>query len=1082
MQELTSYNDALPTAQEYALGDENLPEASTTDPSRILDSDEYEVYKNVPVFVEHTRTLKSGRELRFGRDELEKLAERSNRRIQETGDFAPVVIGHTNPDPAAPDPPKIGWAGPFRLGWLTKDHTKYAVLADFRIEKDKTSVLNKYPRRSAELWAEDRYEDMYLDPISLLGADTPWSDMGVLYCKQGDAALEKIYYSITPQVPGPYGTGFPQPVTIKNDSEKKREKETYAMEDNEYGQDQKKLSDDQRNTVDVIVNAIFDSPEFKFLRKLMNENADENAADDEKTLEKDDENDANDGENEDFEENSENFEENEISNDNKTPEKAVIAGDEDENDDEEEDDDEEDDSYSDDEEDSDSDSDSDDDFDAYLDKNGMSGYKKWFKKQREQSQNADSEENDEDEEEGGHADYGKAESDEPEDDDDEDVDSMSDEEFEEYLKKKYGVADADMDDVADEDEDDEEEEAEHANYAKADDLEGGNPYLTMTVEELDEYLRAKYGEEPPTEGEAYEKLTTDLAYFALLLKLQDRDGLGGPEDDDDFDRIDARWENQAESDAAGAEGIENIKLREASLRQHFAQMSPEDRKNSDEYYRWKYSRYTTPHAMFYKGDAMTPKEYYSRKGRGDDDVVAPAQSDAKQKNDDSFDSRRLLQLNSDEELAKHDYDAAVKSGDQKAIDYAKGKLDSIKSELNEVRLQKHERDVKQAEKYAKNEAGIAVSIFDPEYDDDLIWTSDATIGEMNQLNEWIDGSNWRDPRRQKLGRDLSKAEETAAWLEHLAQLARKGVWWATNPKLNEAPDVAVPQEGYDDGVDYCGESDKSAVPYEGEEDGSVDYDKEQDEITRQLDAILAGDDGEEEVPPDDSLVDDDEEDDEISDEEALDLLDDPDDDLESDGEYEESEGYDQGEDMNNPDYISLEDVHNGKDKSVQYHEGEEDCEDGDCRTREELIDEMKGLKSRIKELEKAFDWTTEKVVSAERYSRLHDLRSRYLFDEEEERERCRYFKMSDEQFEKRICEIQTNYRRVPTGIEVPPGLVGAAPSDAERPGAVQYSKEAAADFERRVADLAADYAARGIYKPSDEIRAEVAGKQQNPDG
>ena len=106
MQEPISFNDPFASMRREHNDDENLPEASTTDPSRILDSEEYEVYKNVPVFVEHTRTLKSGRELRFGRDELEALAERSNRRIDEP-----------RPCGAGPAEDRLGGTVPTRMAY-----------------------------------------------------------------------------------------------------------------------------------------------------------------------------------------------------------------------------------------------------------------------------------------------------------------------------------------------------------------------------------------------------------------------------------------------------------------------------------------------------------------------------------------------------------------------------------------------------------------------------------------------------------------------------------------------------------------------------------------------------------------------------------------------------------------------------------------------------------------------------------------------------------------------------------------------------------------------------------------------------
>lgn len=237
--------------------DDDLPIASTTDPEKIINSDDYVVFENVPVFVEHQRTLKNGRVLDFGKDELQAVADRSNRRIDETSDFCPVVIGHTSSDDPNVNPPKIGWAGPFRLGWLTPSKDKYAILADFRIEKEKVPLLKEYPRRSAEIWAEERYEDMYLDPISLLGADTPWSDMGVLYAKDG-AGVEKVYYSIAPQAPGGY-SGIPQPVKIG----KSAKKEKYSMETNNG------LSAEQQEVAQSIVTAILESPEFKWIRREM---------------------------------------------------------------------------------------------------------------------------------------------------------------------------------------------------------------------------------------------------------------------------------------------------------------------------------------------------------------------------------------------------------------------------------------------------------------------------------------------------------------------------------------------------------------------------------------------------------------------------------------------------------------------------------------------------------------------------------------------------------------------------------------------------------------------------------------------
>lgn len=510
------------------------------------------------------------------------VAARSNRRIEETGDFAPIVVGHTNNDPKAPDPPKIGWAGPFRVGWLTKDRDKYAILADFRIEKDKAPLLKDYPRRSAELWAEERYEDMYLDPISLLGADTPWSDMGVLYNKGDDSRQEKIYYSIAPQAPGAYGTAMPQFV-----GEQKREKEKYSMEEGTDGEGA--LNQEQKQVAQAIISAIFESPEFQFLRRQMTEQA--------------------------------------------SP-----------------------------------------------------------------------------------------------------------------------------DSVAD-----------------------------SAPTKLEQEPTA---EPVPTEEPASEEPADDAPDTSSL----------------DF--------------------------------------LTEDEEN---------------------GDENEPEKYEADEGAGD-----------------------------------------MGGGDEGG-----------------------------AEMYAAKEDDVA----NPEEPD-----------EESDIEESEDGDE-------------------------------------------EAEDVEYDDEPFDD-EDFI---DEIPEDYPPEEEGD-EYD--------------GGD------------------------------LEDYNED------FSDAQTGDVADDLNN------------------------DSTDGDdIMTLKEKVAE---LEYKLLRLQKAFAYTTDKVVSRERYSKLHDLRSQYVFDEDAEREKCRYAKMTDAQFDERCNEIAANYRRVPTAIAIPHGLVENAPYDENRPGAVQYSKERDADVEKRVAALASEYATRGVYKTSEEIRKEVA--------
>jgi hypothetical protein len=160
---------------------------------------EWLTIRDVPVFAEHSTTTKRGRHLTFGQRELQIVANNCNRRIRETGDYAGVIVGHT-PEPAEsaglPQMPLVGLAGPFRVA---RNGGKWSILADFHIQRGKEHLVREYPRRSAELWIGDTYEEMYLDPVALLGAEAPRLDMGLLYSavRHRDPKREISRYSLT---------------------------------------------------------------------------------------------------------------------------------------------------------------------------------------------------------------------------------------------------------------------------------------------------------------------------------------------------------------------------------------------------------------------------------------------------------------------------------------------------------------------------------------------------------------------------------------------------------------------------------------------------------------------------------------------------------------------------------------------------------------------------------------------------------------------------------------------------------------------------------------------------------------------
>lgn len=179
-----------PNTNDLAFAD--VPVANVRTNGAVFDDAQFVTIPNVPVFAEHetkcTAGKYEGRTLSFDYDALLSVCQRCNRRITETGDYPTIVLGHTPPrelvfQGKAKMPPVVGFVGPFRMGHIVMPNgmRRWAILGDFHVFRDKEKKLREYPRRSAELWLEERYEDMFLDPIALLSAEAPRLDMGLLY-------------------------------------------------------------------------------------------------------------------------------------------------------------------------------------------------------------------------------------------------------------------------------------------------------------------------------------------------------------------------------------------------------------------------------------------------------------------------------------------------------------------------------------------------------------------------------------------------------------------------------------------------------------------------------------------------------------------------------------------------------------------------------------------------------------------------------------------------------------------------------------------------------------------------------------
>jgi len=114
---------------------------------------------------------------------LAEIAHNNNKRVFETGDPSPLIVGHTSDDPTAPERPVVGFAVNYRVKPFRRDpktgQVIYAIHTDYKVRKAKEHVIDDFPRRSVELWLSRKE----LDPIALLGGTTPERDLSVVIRK-----------------------------------------------------------------------------------------------------------------------------------------------------------------------------------------------------------------------------------------------------------------------------------------------------------------------------------------------------------------------------------------------------------------------------------------------------------------------------------------------------------------------------------------------------------------------------------------------------------------------------------------------------------------------------------------------------------------------------------------------------------------------------------------------------------------------------------------------------------------------------------------------------------------------------------
>ena len=146
-----------------------------------MNIDDFIIKEDVFILDEHELKNASGKVItKFDAKKLEEIALRNNKRISDTGDEIPLVIGHTKDGASEKDQPElVGYASNLQVKDFFGTGRK-AISATFRYFKGSVERAKLFPRRSVELWLSDGK----LDPISLLGASTPERDLGLVQFKK----------------------------------------------------------------------------------------------------------------------------------------------------------------------------------------------------------------------------------------------------------------------------------------------------------------------------------------------------------------------------------------------------------------------------------------------------------------------------------------------------------------------------------------------------------------------------------------------------------------------------------------------------------------------------------------------------------------------------------------------------------------------------------------------------------------------------------------------------------------------------------------------------------------------------------
>lgn len=137
----------------------------------------------------------------YNRENIEKLINYANYRIRNSGMFAALAKGHmpSSEEKAQgiPDAAVLGYSGPFYLGMFGNDAPQWAIFSDEWIHSEDLPEAEKLQRRSPEIWFKEPIERRTMDPIAMLGSETPRLDSGMsLYCKRASDGQQVMRYSM----------------------------------------------------------------------------------------------------------------------------------------------------------------------------------------------------------------------------------------------------------------------------------------------------------------------------------------------------------------------------------------------------------------------------------------------------------------------------------------------------------------------------------------------------------------------------------------------------------------------------------------------------------------------------------------------------------------------------------------------------------------------------------------------------------------------------------------------------------------------------------------------------------------------